>query len=431
MTLSTFAKLIIQAVVCVTTSSLSYAAYSSQNKLIVLSTFSKGSLEVLADTFEQMYPDVDVEFIYRRTQSSVKLLSRGNRHNIDLILTSSPLLVQRLMHQNKISPIEYQANIPDWLEKYVLLPPNEIDVFAYSGAGIVWNQDYLKAHDLPVPNSVIELANPIYMEHLTMSPPSRSGTSQLMLESILSKHGWEEGWKIVMNIGANLGTVSSRSFTVSDYIARGEFGLGITIDTHALLLQRNFDHLNFKYAEEFTLFPTYLAKLNKPSLNPSVDPFISMVHSKEFQTSLAQNAFSKTSLTDNSLHRDELPTLELSNMMIREELVNLIFDVAVTERLPTLRELWASILSLESDLQGRGSKNKLAHLKARLFSLPVSEADIQRLALQLQSGENQESAQNQLLTTKFAHNLNRQLRREMESIEQDIQYMKSANGLQQ
>lgn len=427
---NTLSKLIAKTALGLTASLLSCSAFSSQSKLIVLSTFSKGSLEVLAETFEHTYPDVDVEFIYRRTKSSVELLSRGNSHDVDLILTSSPLLIKKLLEQDKISPIRYGADTPDWLEEFVLLPSDEIDVFAYSGAGIVWNDDYLKAHQLPVPGSVIELTNSVYIEHVTMAPPGRSGTTQLMLESLLTKYGWEEGWRIILNIGANLGTVSSRSFTVSDYVAKGEFGLGITIDTHALLLQNNFDHLNFRYADDFTLFPTYLAKLNKYPLNASIEAFVSMVHSKQFQTSLAQNAFSKSSLTDKRLHRDNLPVLNLNNMMEREELVNLIFDIAVTERLPALRELWLSLAMLDSELTESNYTRQIKRLKERLFSLPITETDMKDLAAQIKALQPQESARRELLTTRFSHNLARKLRIEMEAIEQELLQIKADSRVQ-
>ncbi|CSI63335.1 phosphoglycerate transport regulatory protein PgtC [Vibrio cholerae] len=30
-----------------------------------------------------------------------------------------------------------------------------------------------------------------------MSTPARSGTTQMMVESILAKYGWQKGWEIV------------------------------------------------------------------------------------------------------------------------------------------------------------------------------------------------------------------------------------------
>ncbi|MCV5391904.1 ABC transporter substrate-binding protein, partial [Escherichia coli] len=75
--------------------------------------------------------------------------------------------------------------------------------FGYSGAGIVWNKDYLAANHLPEPKRFQDLTNPPYFGHVTMSTPSRSGTTQLMVESVLSQYGWQGGWRILLHVGAN------------------------------------------------------------------------------------------------------------------------------------------------------------------------------------------------------------------------------------
>ncbi|MCV5959067.1 ABC transporter substrate-binding protein, partial [Escherichia coli] len=123
------------------------------------------------------------------------------------------------------------------------------------------------------PKRFQDLTNPPYFGHVTMSTPSRSGTTQLMVESVLSQYGWQEGWRILLNVGANLATISSRSFGVADYIAKGKFGIGPTIDSYALIAQRKFDYVGFAYDQDFTLMPTYIAQINRGKSDKLAESF--------------------------------------------------------------------------------------------------------------------------------------------------------------
>ncbi|WP_337230351.1 ABC transporter substrate-binding protein, partial [Proteus terrae] len=104
------------------------------------------------------------------------------------------------------------------LLKHSSIINDKVTTFGYSGIGIISNTQYLQKHQLPSPKSWRDLTDPIYQGHLTMTTPANSGTTQLMVENILQENGWEEGWKILLELNGNLASISARSARVSDAV---------------------------------------------------------------------------------------------------------------------------------------------------------------------------------------------------------------------
>lgn len=366
-------------------SMLSYSANSlaSQEQLVVLTTFSSEPIANLMFEYKQNNPKVDIKLIHRRTQSAIQLLNKSYMQDVDVVLSSSPFLMEELYKRNQLAKVAYSNEMPEWLVPFVLPNRDKVVNVGYSGAGLVWNNDYLKANRLQVPKQFQDLALFEYFGHITMSTPSRSGTTQLMIESILAQHGWDKGWGIILNVGANLGTISSRSFGVADYVAKGQFGVGPTIDSYALVLPKQFQHVEFGYDSDFTLMPTYIGVLKNSGENAATKSFITLLLSPQIQDSMIESDFAKHSIKDDSLFSEKNPSLSLDKVMKREKLVNIIFDEAITKRLPELQDLWHGLAELEvlvlSNTELRSNPElsaEVSRLKQQLFTVPVSEDEV-------------------------------------------------------
>ncbi len=387
---------------------------AEERELVILTTFSKEPLTPLIIEFNKRYPDVEVKVIHRRSQSSIQLLNRSYIQDIDLVLSSSPFLMQKLALTNKLVTMPHNFEAPQWLTPYILPPQKKVVPIGYSGAGIVWNNDYLTAHKLPTPNRFKDLTNPVYFGHITMSTPSRSGTTQMMIESILQHYGWKEGWQIILNVAANFATISSRSFGVSDYIAKGEFGIGPTIDSYAHILKNKFEHLSFAYDPDFTLMPTYIAQTSQPHNDKNALNFIELLRSEEVQSSMGENNFSKRSINDKSLYSDGFPTLSMHTMTIRETAVNQIFDLAITKRLPELKDTWLSIISLKK-LYGQHPQilRQLEDIQQQLFRVPIQAEQAIELGQEITARQEPDSPLNQALLAEFNHHLGNALAKDL------------------
>nr|WP_051686582.1 ABC transporter substrate-binding protein [Vibrio pacinii] len=354
-------------------------SFSSQEQLVILTTFSSDPVAELIADYKQRYPDVDIKLMHRRTQSAIQLLNKSYIKDVDVVLSSSPFLMQELNKRHQLSPVTFTNELPAWLSQFVLPEQSKVTSVGYSGAGLVWNNDYLSANGLKKPKRFIDLTSFDYFGHLTMSTPSRSGTTQMMVESILTRYGWDKGWSILLNVGANLGTISSRSFGVSDYVAKGQFAIGPTIDSYALVQSNQFNYVEFGYDHDFTLMPTYIGVIEQPGDKAVTEQFVELLLSKQVQTTMLASSFSKHAIADPALYSNDIPRLDIHSLMAREKLVNLMFDEAITKRLPELQDAWLSLMMLKQVASANSILSKeLEALQAQLFDIPMSEQQIKQ-----------------------------------------------------
>lgn len=355
-----------------------HVALASKEQLIILTTFSNEPIAQLIAIYTQRYPDVDIKLIHRRTESAIQLLNKSYMQDIDVVLSSSPYLFQQLHIRDQLETINHSNEIPQWLIPFVLPEKGKVISIGYSGAGVVWNREYLKANKLPVPAKFTDLTAFDYYGHITMTTPSRSGTTQMMLESIIAQYGWDKGWRTILNVGANLGTISSRSFAVSDYVAKGQFGIGPTIDSYALLLQKQYPYVSFTYDSDFTLMPTYVGIVRDSNNGNEAASFVEMIMSDATQQGMAKSNLAKQSINNPILYNTNLPTLKFDKVMKREKLINIIYDEAISERLPDFQDIWFSLSHYQ---QVVNDNSEIANqIKRQLFSAPISEQDVDELA---------------------------------------------------
>ncbi|EGQ8141239.1 ABC transporter substrate-binding protein [Vibrio cholerae] len=400
---------------------------AAERELVILTTFSREPLLPLVEEFSRRYQGVEVQIIHRRAQSSVQLLNKSYIQNIDLVLSSSPYLMHHLAQSGKLVTLPEPMQTPEWLKPYALPITDQVATIGYSGAGLVWNQDYLKTHQLPEPKQFSDLAKPIYFGHVTMSTPARSGTTQMMVESILAKYGWQKGWEILLRVGANLATASARSFGVSDYIANGQFGVGPTIDSYALILGRKLDYVQFVYDESFTLMPTYVAQVRQNHNDQYAKAFIELLMSSAVQTNMEGNDFAKHSVQDKSLFNEHFTRLPMGSIIRREECINALFDLAITKQLPQLKDTLLAVLEAKVQFARRPSVlAKIGQIEHTVFTMPISEQEVDALAMQITPNSElseEELAESAMLLAEKGHEWQTRLEKQLEQANQQLKML--------
>jgi phosphoglycerate transport regulatory protein PgtC len=185
---------------------------------------------------------VMIRTLNRTSASLEQLLDTANAENVDLVLTSSPMLLQHLQEHQKLAPF---SGAPAASQRLVPESIRATSVaVAMSGFGLLINRSALTTRHLPAPADWDDLTDPRYQGALLMSSPSRSDTNHLMVESLLQQKGWIKGWQTLLASAGNLVTISSRSFGVADKIKSGLGVAGPVIDNYANLLL-NDPHLAF------------------------------------------------------------------------------------------------------------------------------------------------------------------------------------------
>lgn len=205
----------------------------------------------------------------------------------------------------------------------------------------------------------------------------RSDTNHLMVESLLQQKGWTAGWATLLAISGNLVTISSRSFGVADKIKSGLGVAGPVIDNYANLLL-NDPNLAFTYFPYSAVSPTYVAVLKNSRHADEARAFIHYLLSPKGQRILADANTGKYPVAPLSADNPRAaqqqrlmaqPPLNYRLILKRQQLVQRMFDTAISFRLAQLKDAWRALHSAETRL-----KRPLPEIRALLTSVPVDAA---------------------------------------------------------
>ncbi|MEZ9130028.1 MULTISPECIES: ABC transporter substrate-binding protein [Vibrio] len=348
------------------------ASVAEEKPIVILTTFSEDSISQIISKFQGINPKINVDFIFRRNRSAIRLLEREKSSNVDIIISSSSVLFNELEEKDKLQLIENENQNPDWLKPHILEMSGKVTAFAYSGFGLMYNKEYLKSYHLPIPHTWKELSDARYFGHLTMSTPTRSGTTSLIVENILQNYGWDKGWQLLMKIGGNIAFISSRSFSVSEAVSQGLIGVGPIIDNYAINSRRSFNYIDFNYIPNSILMPTYIAITKDSKAKKDSQKIIDFLLSEQGQNLLKTTSITKFSLAQPELAKKTRVVLNKALVYDRDGLISLLFDQAITEQLHQLNIMWQSIYQLEKQELSDENQRKLEQIKYYVTRVPVS-----------------------------------------------------------
>jgi ABC-type Fe3+ transport system substrate-binding protein len=341
-------------------------------QLRILTSFPPLFYTPFIEQFEILHPGTSVSILNKKTTAAIDEIMRGNDRQFDLFWSSSvdalDLLKtkQLLRHSQQIQKeptiVLENMNIND--------PEGYFYGFAVSGIGWMWNSRYLKKEELPIPKRWEDLTKPEYYGHLAMSTPSRSGTTHLIVENILQKYGWEQGWAYLMKISGNFTTITARSFGVPEGIESNRFGIGLVIDF--LARTKEDKNIGFLYGKPAFPVPAGIAGLNNSLNHESADEFIRFILSQEGQQILLRPEINRLPINRSLLLNQEDKVVKLLQMIDGNELqaydinlsrqryhlVNKLFDQLITFHLRERRHIWKRLIDLEKKI---GKDNKKFH----------------------------------------------------------------------
>ena len=345
------------------------------DQLIILTTFTVESLQPLLKQFKQQYPEVHFTILHRRETSGLRLLSHED-HDIDIVISSSRSLFTPLVEEDRLLPLN-ALNFDTTFQQQRFMQDSiaNVAIFGYSGYGLMWNKDYLAKHKLPLPNKWESLADPRYFRHLVMSSPARSGTTHIMVENILQHYGWKNGWKLLLQIGGNLSSVSARSYGVKDSIARGLAGIGPIIDSYAYESQKLFPFIDFTYQPKSPLMPSYVAAVKNINQARRSIEFIEFLLSEDIQQNLLASSLNKYALNQTMAQPFKITAIDHQLMEERSILVKQLFEQTINRQLIRLNQAWQLIHKVKQLSHLTSEELRQYNLAIRLASTPpVSEA---------------------------------------------------------
>ena len=341
--------------------------------LVIATSFSPETMNHIQQQWESIHPEQNIRFINRTVSSLERLLTQPNIENVDLVLSSSPFLFQHLHQQQYLLPLPEGLQQQKWVPAQLRETTTAV---AFSGYGIFFNKKLLAERHLSAPSDWESLFNANYFNGLLVSSPSRSGSNHIMLEMLLQQRGWEQGWKDFLTLARNLSLISSRSFNVADKVKAGLAVAGVSIDTYALN-QPAHSPVGFVYFPRSIASPTFVA-IHRHSDHPQdATAFIEFLLSEQGQKVVSAHSFAKYPFkpleSQDSLYAEQQrllqqPKLDFDLLLARENLVQRLFDEAVTFRLAPLKEVWDMLSEKE-----RKTGKKLTALRAELTAMPLTE----------------------------------------------------------
>ena len=239
------------------------ASIARAGTVTVLTSFPKELTSAYQKAFEAANPGIKIEILNKNTTASVayvRELPEGQRP--DVMWASAPDAFEVLARNKLLTPAPDTVNksAPAKIGNYPLNDPQGMYYGqALAGYGIMWNTRYLKAHKLDAPKEWSDLTKPEYFGHVAISSPSRSGTTQLTVETILQGEGWEKGWNQLLEMMGNAAAVTDRSFAVPDGVNNGQYGIGIVIDFFGLAGKFSGFPVDFVYPSITAVVPANIA----------------------------------------------------------------------------------------------------------------------------------------------------------------------------
>lgn len=222
-----------------------FSVCTAQDKLVILSPHWEGIRAEFESAFRPFYKKATghaVEFDWRDmggTSDDVRFVISEFKKNpngigIDLFFGGGVDSFQEMKAQKALQ----QYRPPDALinslptdSGLLLYDPEEYWYgTALSSFGILKNNRVIREMNLPPVSTWKDLANPQLKGWIGSGDPRSSGVIHMVYECILQSYGWDEGWKIIRSIGANVRRFDRSSATTAKECSLGNVAYSLVID---------------------------------------------------------------------------------------------------------------------------------------------------------------------------------------------------------
>ena len=364
------------------------------DKLVIVSSFPNEMTHLFESAYEAIHPLVDVVIIKKKTTAGILYIKNNP---VDLFWVSAPDAFEVLKKDQLLQPYRPAAKgIPRRISGYPVNDPDGFYTgFSAAGYGIMWNKPYLLSHNLTAPEKWLDLARPDYFGHVSMSAPSRSGTTHLTLEAILQLNGWQRGWSIIKSIAGNAKEITQKSSHVPKAVIKGNAGFGIVIDYYGLAASAKGEPVDFVYPPATVFVPANIGILTKSANTKEAKQFIEFLLTENGQELLLDPKVGRLPIQPKTYLSEKVPSgypqpykskpfgsnkaYNVFSSQIRYTLVNSLFDTLITYQIDALKNVTGLMHQAEKKLSEKPTVAMpdlaSALIKARdlINYLPVSE----------------------------------------------------------
>ena len=222
---------------------------SAQDKLVIISPHWEGietefdtafkawyaketGREVTTDWLDQGGSSSDFRFI----ESEFKRLPEGI--GIDLFFGGGTDNYLKLAAKGLLAPYKLsEAQLARIPKEIFGIPVYDPEYRWYGAAlssfGIMYNEQLRALFSLPEVHTWKDLTNPKLINRVGAADPRESGSAHMMYELILQGYGWETGFELITQLGANVRGFSAGSNAIPADVGMGQVIYGMAIDFYA------------------------------------------------------------------------------------------------------------------------------------------------------------------------------------------------------
>ena len=359
--------------------------------LIILTPHWSGIYNVYVDAFIDYWENktgdtITIEVLSEDTSECLRLVEQWDGSPEADVWWGGGLDAFRIAESEGLLDSFHNESDPEWVsinqsiqDELFGLPLKDLDSeyglynwwgSALSGFGIMYNKPYLEQYGLPEPKDWLDLTNPIYKGHITVVPPSKSGSNHMIVEIILQAYGWEQGWDILTKMAANVRDFQEKSYHVPPLVGEGEYGIAPVIDFYGFgqIAEKGPDNIGFIYppagnGSHTVINPDSVALLKGAPHPYLAYEFMKFVLSYDGQKLLFEDPINRLPVREDVY--DEAPagyfnpfnttlTLMTYNSTLGElrwDIVNDLYDILLVNRHAELVSAWNDILAANATLQ--------------------------------------------------------------------------------
>lgn len=356
----TFPRRLASALAVLLTATGTYA-FAADDKVVVLTSYPQETLSLFETAFEKANPGIRLELVWRMPRDAMPYLLEPGSHGVDVYWSASARNYSELASRDLLAALPADPALPESIGVFPIADAKRLyRASEIAGYGFTCNRETLKARNTQCPQTWSALAGPEYAGKVLLPVPSKVGFAPLMYEILLRKLGWEAGWALIGEFGANAVLFVPGGASITDRVAKGEEDVGVTIDFFARSAAANGMPLDFVYPDIVGFSPAHVAVLASAPHPEAARKYVEFLLSDEGQRILARPDIRKLPVRPSTYATLEPgyfnPFAEaqkynvdydLAKAQKRQGLTSALFDVLVTDRQPALRELWQSLYRAE------------------------------------------------------------------------------------
>ena len=172
---------------------------SGEEQVVIYSNADDEAVQAMKNALDENgYAGEYIFQTFGTSELGGKLLAEGKNIEADL-LTMSTFYIDSAQDQNEMfRDLEFEVNTLDEFPSYCA------PITAQEGTILV-NTEMLKENGLPMPESLKDLADPVYSGYLSVTDLSSSSTAWLLVQGLISEYGEDGAKEVLTGIYENAG----------------------------------------------------------------------------------------------------------------------------------------------------------------------------------------------------------------------------------